>query len=166
MQTFEAWTDGSCTVHLEENRGGWAAVIKLPDNPFVQVICGHEIPATSQRMEMMALLRTLTNFTKPTRLVIHSDSAYLINTIKHKWIRRWEQNGWRNSKGGPVKNQDLWLRIDAALAMHDVKFVKVKGHSGVEYNELADHWADKARTKLLSTLQSKGQLASVDYQHI
>ena len=117
----------------------------LPLNPYYEPMSGYEFNTTSQRMELTGLLRVLQRFTEPTQIVCHSDSAYLINTIKRKWIAGWRLNGWKNSKGGDVANRDLWEEIDALVQFHTVSFVKIKGHTGEHFNEMADQVAGQAR---------------------
>lgn len=148
---IDAWTDGSC--HHENRVGGWGAVIRLQGSPFIGEIFGTVHDTTSQRMELTALLGVLQYFESPMKITIHSDSAYMINCIHQKWIDRWLKNGWLNSKGDPVSNKDLWISIHELLDFHQVAFVKVKGHTGVEFNERADVLADKGRKAGLASME-------------
>lgn len=148
---IDAWTDGSC--HQEDRVGGWGAVIRLQGTPFVGEISGTFHDTTSQRMELAALIGVLEYFKTSMKITIHSDSAYMVNCIHQKWIVKWLANGWKNSKGDPVKNKDQWIRIYELLDFHEVAFVKVKGHTGVEFNERADVIAGEARQAGLASLK-------------
>lgn len=150
MPLIEAWTDGSgCT---RTRTGGWAAVIKLPGSPFVQEIYGAVEDTTSQRMEMTALLRVLEHFEERRDLIVHSDSAYVINCFEQNWIAGWRKRNWMTSKGTPVANRDLWENLETQMRRHKVHFIKVRGHAGHEYNERADVLAGQARKTLLTRI--------------
>jgi hypothetical protein len=95
----------------------------------------------------------LQHITKPSKFLIHADSAYVVNAIRQKWIPNWRRNGWINSKGKPVANRDLWEQLAEEIAWHEsVSFVKVKGHRGIEHNERCDRLADKAKRQHLDTI--------------
>jgi ribonuclease HI len=146
MATIEAWVDGACD---KLRNGGWAVIIKLPDSPFIDSIVGSQIDTTSQRMEMTSLLRVLEHFEEPRHFIIHSDSAYVVNCFQQKWIAGWRRKGWINSKGKPVVNRDLWELLEEQVERHlSVRFIKVKGHSGSKYNDMADKLAVRARKDL------------------
>lgn len=151
---IEVWTDGSGPPPVKKGElcvgvGGWAAIVKLPDNPFVEKLSGAERATTISCMEMTALLKALERFEDPRAFIIHTDSSMLMNAFTEGWIESWKRNGWINSKRKPVANRDLWEQLNEAACKHiSLRFVKVKGHSGLDYNDQVDELANRARTKL------------------
>lgn len=146
---IEIWTDGSCSTE-HPKAGGWAAIIRLPGSPFTEELSGGELGTTSQRMEMTALLRALERFTEPRHLVVHSDSAYVVNCFKQNWIATWRVRDWITSSDKPVANRDLWEMLHEHVERHaSVTFRKVKGHAGHDLNERADELAGAARLEEL-----------------
>ena len=107
-------------------------------------IWGAEKPSTNNRMEQMALLAGLQALKRPTAVQVHIDSSYVMKAFTERWIDGWQRRGWKNSKREPVLNRDLWEQLIAAVEPHDMKFLKVKGHAGVELNELVDQLAVRA----------------------
>ena len=134
------YTDGSAT----KNRSGWGW-IAYDEKGRCNYYYGQERGATNQRMELMAALKGLefwdTFFSDKHDVTVYTDSAYLYNCYTDKWWINWENNGWVNSKGDPVANKDLWKNLIKFFQNPQVKFEKVKGHSGHTYNELADKLA-------------------------
>jgi len=130
--------DGACAGNqFKGNRGGWGAVILYQG--AAREIKGGEKNTTNQRMELTACIEALASLEgKGLDVVVHSDSAYLVNGMQQKWYERWERNGWLNYSRRPVENRDLWERLLALVRAHRVTFIKVAGHSGVEHNERAD----------------------------
>ena len=104
---------------------------------------GGEGHSTNNRMELMAAISALEALKKPCRVDLHTDSQYVQNGIS-SWIKNWKRNGWRTAEKKPVKNADLWQRLDAAIARHDVRWHWVKGHAGHALNERADKLARDA----------------------
>ena len=158
MEIIECWVDGSGpskrAIKGQEVRGvgGWAAVLFVVGNPFIDEISGAVEDTTSSRMEMTAVIKALQHITKPSKFLIHADSAYVVNAIRQKWIPNWRRNGWINSKGKPVANRDLWEQLVEEIARHEsVAFVKVKGHIGIKHNERCDRLADRAKRQYLDT---------------
>jgi ribonuclease HI len=151
---IEAWTDGSGPPPVKKGEkcigiAAWAAIVKLHDSPFVQELTGGEPMSTTSRMEMTAVLMVLTHFKQPCEFVIYCDSALVVNCFRRGWIASWRKKGWINSKQEPVANRDLWEALDAEVQRHaSVEFVKVKGHAGVEYNEMCDRIARQTRDSL------------------
>lgn len=96
---------------------------------------------TNNRMELLAAIRGLQALKRPLTVDLHSDSSYVINAFKQRWIQKWQANGWRTSSKKPVENQDLWLELLDAMRPHKVNWVQVKGHAGVEHNEACDKLA-------------------------
>ncbi|NLT11445.1 MAG: ribonuclease HI [Clostridiaceae bacterium] len=130
----DVYTDGACSGN--PGPGGWAAVIVF--GQIEKEISGGEALTTNNRMELMAAIEALKQLNKPCRVRLHSDSAYLINAFTQGWIDSWKRNGWKNSTRQTVSNIDLWQQLDALSAKHKIEWIKVKGHSGHEYNERCD----------------------------
>jgi ribonuclease HI len=130
------YTDGACSGN--PGPGGWGAILTFGDNE--KELSGGEPYTTNNRMELMAAIAALEQLTKPCRVDVHTDSQYLRNGIM-SWINTWKRNGWRTSDKSPVKNVDLWQRLEAALARHEVHWHWVRGHAGHAMNERADQLA-------------------------
>ncbi|MDP6377243.1 MAG: ribonuclease HI [Pseudomonadales bacterium] len=142
--TVEIFTDGACRGN--PGPGGWAALLRYGDHE--KMISGAEAETTNNRMELMAAIRGLERVKRSSRVVLTTDSQYVRQGIT-QWIGRWRANGWRTAGRTAVKNQDLWQRLDAAVAQHDVEWLWVKGHSGHEENERVDQAAVAAIDELL-----------------
>ena len=127
------YTDGACSGN--PGPGGWGAV--LLSGPHRKEICGGELATTNNRMELMAAIQALESLKKPCKVEVHTDSKYVQQGI-HEWIHGWKKRGWLTADKKPVKNADLWRRLDEARQGHDVQWRWVKGHAGHELNELAD----------------------------
>jgi ribonuclease HI len=110
---------------------------------------GGEPATTNNRMELMAVIEALTTLTRPCDVVLHTDSTYVMKGIT-EWIHSWKAKGWRTAAREPVKNVDLWKRLDEAAARHRIQWVWVKGHSGHDGNERADKLANKGVASLAS----------------
>jgi ribonuclease HI len=132
-------TDGACSGN--PGPGGFGAILSFGD--VEKELKGSEPHTTNNRMELMAAITALEALKKPCRVDLHTDSKYVQDGIS-KWIHGWKRNGWKTADKKPVKNMDLWQRLDAALARHDVKWHWVKGHVGHELNERADQLARDA----------------------
>ena len=130
------YTDGACSGN--PGPGGWGAV--LISGPHRKEICGGEPQTTNNRMELAAAIAALDALKKPSRVDLHSDSEYLRNGIS-MWIESWKRNGWRTSAKQPVKNVELWQRLDIARQRHEVNWHWVRGHAGHIENERADELA-------------------------
>ena len=130
------YTDGACSGN--PGPGGWGAV--MISGPHRKEICGGEAQTTNNRMELAAAIAALDALKKPSRVDLHSDSEYLRNGIS-MWIEGWKHNGWRTSAKQPVKNVELWQRLDAARQRHEVDWHWVRGHAGHTENERADELA-------------------------
>lgn len=131
---MEIYTDGACSGN--PGPGGWAAVLLY--GPHEKEIFGSEPNTTNQRMELTAAIKGLESLRKPCRARIYSDSAYLINAFNQGWIENWQRNGWLNSKKEPVSNADLWRRLVELAEIHQIQWIKVKGHSDNKYNNRCD----------------------------
>lgn len=144
MDKIIIYTDGACAGNQnDKNKGGYGAVLKYKGN--TKEIFGGEYNTTNNRMELrgcIEALKTLKRLDIPVE--IYTDSAYIVNCINQKWYVKWQSNGWKNSKKNPVENKDLWVELLGLIdSLKDINFFKVKGHSGVELNELADKLANK-----------------------
>ncbi len=127
------WTDGACSGN--PGPGGWGAILRFGDTE--KELCGGEAMTTNNRMELTAAIMALEGLTRPCALDLHTDSQYLRGGVTG-WIAGWKRNGWRTADKKPVKNIDLWQRLDAAAAPHEVAWHWVKGHAGHDENERAD----------------------------
>ncbi len=129
-------TDGACSGN--PGPGGWGVILEF--GQLKKELKGGELHTTNNRMELMAAISALESLKKACRVDLHTDSQYVRNGIM-TWIHGWKRNGWKTADKKPVKNIDLWQRLDAALNQHDVKWHWVKGHAGHDLNERADELA-------------------------
>jgi ribonuclease HI len=130
------WTDGACSGN--PGPGGWGAVLLYGDRE--KLLKGGEADTTNNRMELTAAIEALGALSRPCAVDLHTDSQYVKGGITG-WIHGWKKNGWKTADKKPVKNVDLWLRLDEALKRHKVTWHWVKGHAGNEANEKADELA-------------------------
>lgn len=112
-----------------------------PKTGRIKDLAGGEPMTTNNRMELLGAIRGLQALKRPLTVYLHSDSSYVINAFKQRWIQKWQANGWRTASKKPVENQDLWLELLEAMRPHKVEWVQVKGHAGVEHNEACDKLA-------------------------
>ncbi len=148
-QTTTLYTDGACINNGSKTAAGGWAVISI-SNGIETTLSGQEANTTSNRMEMTAVIKGLENLQgERSEVLIYTDSKY-VQLGCTEWLEGWKANGWRTSDRKPVKNQDLWIRLDELLRMHQAVFKWVKSHSGDHYNELADRLASDAALKLTS----------------
>jgi ribonuclease HI len=141
----EIFTDGACRGN--PGPGGWAALLRYQDTE--KVVRGAEPESTNNRMELQAAIEGLAQLKRPSKVVLTTDSQYLRQGI-NDWIPKWKRNGWRTAAKKPVKNQDLWERLDALVALHDIEWHWVKGHSGHRENELVDEAANLAIDEMMN----------------
>ncbi len=139
----EIFTDGACSGN--PGPGGWGAILRY--NGVEKELSGGAPETTNNRMEMMAAIQALEALKRPSRVKLHTDSTYLKDGIT-KWIHAWKAKGWKTANKKPVKNQDLWRRLEEALEHHDVEWVWVRGHAGHPENERADELARAAIERL------------------
>ncbi|HET8899163.1 MAG TPA: ribonuclease HI [Rhodanobacteraceae bacterium] len=130
---LEVFTDGACLGN--PGPGGWAALLRW--GATEKLLAGHEAATTNNRMELMAAIQALEALKRPCRLRLSTDSQYVMRGIE-EWVANWRRNGWRTAAREPVKNQDLWQRLDAAVAPHDIEWCWVRGHAGHVENERVD----------------------------
>lgn len=136
------YTDGACSGN--PGPGGWGAILRYGDK--VKEISGAEAETTNNRMELMAAIMALESLKRPCTVDLYTDSEYVRGGME-QWIKKWKADGWK--KKGGLKNADLWQRLDAIAAKHDVKVHWVKGHSGHPENDRADELATNAIRELL-----------------
>ena len=137
---YKIYTDGACTGN--PGPGGWGAVIFDQDDKQ-RNISGSENNTTNNRMELLAAIMSLKKIKSNSNVVIFTDSTYVKNGIT-EWMKNWKKNGWKNSSKKPVKNKDLWEKLDKLCEANSVSWKWVKGHSTNEFNNLADELATKA----------------------
>ena len=142
-QPVDIYTDGACSGN--PGPGGWGAILRY--NGIEKELSGGDPGTTNNRMEMMAAIAALEALKRPARVRLHTDSTYLKDGIT-KWIHAWKARGWKTANKKPVKNQDLWQRLEAALVPHQVTWFWVKGHAGHAENERADELARTAIDRL------------------
>jgi len=137
-------TDGACSGN--PGPGGWGAVLHYGNTE--KELCGGELQTTNNRMELMAAIQALEALKRPCRVELHTDSQYVQKGI-HEWIHGWKRRGWRTADKKPVKNEDLWKRLDEARLRHEVDWRWIKGHAGHEFNERADALARQGMAEIL-----------------
>ena len=130
------WTDGACSGN--PGPGGWGAILKYGD--YEKLLKGGEPLTTNNRMELTAAIAALESLSRRCSVSLHTDSQYLRGGVTG-WINGWKRNGWRTADRRPVKNEDLWRRLDEAARRHDIDWLWVKGHAGDAHNERADRLA-------------------------
>ena len=135
----DIYTDGACSGN--PGPGGWGVLLDY--NGSEKELSGFEPETTNNRMELMAAIQALEGLTRPCIIRLHTDSTYVKDGIT-SWIHNWKRNGWRTAARKPVKNVDLWQRLDEALIQHEVSWHWVKGHDGHPGNERADVLATSA----------------------
>ncbi len=136
MSRVAIWTDGACSGN--PGPGGWGVVLTFGDT--TRELSGGEPHTTNNRMELSAAIAALEALKRPCAIDLHTDSQYLRQGIT-QWLQGWKRNGWKTADRKPVKNDDLWRRLDDAASQHDIDWRWVKGHAGEEMNERADELA-------------------------
>jgi ribonuclease HI len=134
----QAFTDGACKGN--PGPGGWGVLLRWGQTE--KELCGGEAQTTNNRMEMMAVIAALESLTRPTSIEITTDSQYVKRGVT-EWMSGWKRNGWLTAGRKPVKNRDLWERLDGALTRHQVRWHWVRGHTGHAENERADRLANQ-----------------------
>jgi ribonuclease HI len=141
--TVEIYTDGACRGN--PGPGGWGVLLRYKGKE--KTLHGGEAQTTNNRMELMAAIRALESLTRPCRVHLTTDSQYVMKGIT-EWMANWKKRGWKTAGRQPVKNVDLWQRLDKALQQHDVSWEWVRGHTGHPENELADQLANQGIDEL------------------
>ena len=137
MKEVILYTDGACSGN--PGKGGWGAVLIYGKSE--KQMSGINELTTNNQMELTAVIEGLKALKEPCKVTVYSDSAYVVNAFQQDWITGWVQNNWRNSKKEPVANKELWEELINLTKLHNVEFVKVKGHAGNKYNEICDKLA-------------------------
>jgi|SRR5579872_3507140 len=139
LPAVEIFTDGACSGN--PGRGGWGAILRYRDTE--KELSGGEAQTTNNRMEMTAAIVALETLKRPCRVRLYTDSQYLRDGIT-QWLKGWKARDWRTADKKPVKNIDLWQRLDAAAQPHEIEWLWVRGHAGHPENERADALARSA----------------------
>jgi ribonuclease HI len=146
------WTDGACSGN--PGPGGWGAILWYEGRE--KELFGGEELTTNNRMELLAAISALEALSRPCAVDLHTDSQYLRGGVTG-WINNWKRNGWRTADKKPVKNEDLWRRLDEAAAQHDIAWKWVKGHAGDTMNERADELARRGMRPFLPKRREAAQ---------
>ena len=137
MKQVTIYTDGACSGN--PGAGGWGAVLFYKD--IKREISGYQENTTNNQMELTAAIKALDMLKEPCEVQLYSDSAYLINAFNQDWIIGWQMNGFRNANKKPVQNIDMWQKLIEFNNIHNITWIKVKGHSDNEYNNRCDQLA-------------------------
>ncbi len=140
---IEVYTDGACRGN--PGPGGWGASLRFNDQQ--KDLYGGEEKTTNNRMELMAVIQALESLTRSSTVKVYTDSKYVLDGMT-KWLPNWKKKGWKTAAKKPVKNVDLWQRLDAAVQLNEVSWQWVKGHSGDEGNDCADRLANRGIDEL------------------
>jgi ribonuclease HI len=145
VQVLDIYTDGACRGN--PGPGGWGAVLLSP--PHRRELKGYERDTTNNRMELGAVIGALNALKRPVKANVYTDSQYVLKGIT-EWLPQWKARQWRTADKKPVKNQDLWQVLEAAVAKHELQWHWVRGHAGVPENERCDELANEAIDELLA----------------
>lgn len=148
MKEIHIYSDGACKGN--PGPGGWGAVIQYGKHE--KEISGGDIDTTNNRMEMMAAINALKMLIEPCKVILFTDSKYVIDGIT-KWVEGWKRNGWVNASKKPVRNSDLWHELIAAAKDHQIEWTWVKGHNGNAGNERADKLASDAAVAISTQIE-------------
>ena len=143
LTEVELWTDGACSGN--PGPGGWAALLRVREHE--RVLSGGETLTTNNRMELTGVVEGLRALIRPCRVRLHVDSSYVKNAFTNGWLIRWQRDGWMTSGKHPVKNRSLWQELLSEASRHEIEWVKVTGHAGVELNERVDRLACAERDR-------------------
>lgn len=142
---IEAFTDGACRGN--PGPGGWGVLLRFNDHE--KRLSGGEAETTNNRMELMAVIQALESLNRQCAVKLTSDSQYVLKGI-NEWMDNWKKRGWKTAAKKPVKNVDLWQRLDKARQSHEIEWVWVRGHSGHIENEIADELANQGIDEILA----------------
>jgi ribonuclease HI len=152
MTDVELYTDGACRGN--PGPGGWGVLLRARGKE--RELCGGELMTTNNRMELTAAIEGLAALTRPCSVAVYTDSEYLRKGIG-EWLPKWKKAGWRTAARKPVKNEDLWRRLEDAAARHRIEWHWVKGHSGHDDNDRADALANRGLDDILTSGLASGQ---------
>ena len=144
MEEVIIYTDGACSGN--PGPGGWGSILMYKGN--LKEISGGKADTTNNVMELTAVIEGLRLLKFPCKVKLYSDSAYVVNAFQQKWIYGWLKNGWKNASKEPVKNKELWQELYDLTKVHEVEFIKVKGHADNEYNNRCDELARNAISEI------------------
>ncbi len=147
--TVRIYTDGGCRGN--PGPGGWGVLLRYKDHE--RTLYGGEVMTTNNRMELMAAIMGLESLSRPCKVHLTTDSQYVKKGIT-EWIAQWKKRGWKTAAKEPVKNEDLWRRLEIAVQRHEVDWHWVRGHSGHVENELVDTLANRAMDELTANLRT------------
>lgn len=147
MKRVDIYTDGACSGN--PGPGGWAAILLYKGKE--KILTGFEESTTNNRMELLGPINALEALKEPCTVNIYTDSAYVSNAFLQNWLDKWQKNNWLTSKKTPVENRDLWERLLQLSKLHDVTWIKLRGHSDNEINNRCDELARKAIEEAKST---------------
>lgn len=146
MKQIDIFTDGACSGN--PGPGGWGTILRYKGTE--KELCGGEDDTTNNRMELLAVIKGLESLKERCNVTVHTDSKYVMDGAS-KWIDGWKAKNWKTANKKPVKNKDLWQKLDEALQQHNVSWIWVKGHSGHVENERADALARRYYEELQNT---------------
>ena len=144
MDKVIIYTDGACSGN--PGKGGWGAILMYGD--IKKEISGGNPNTTNNQMELTAPIEALKLLKRPCEVKVYSDSAYLVNAFLQGWLKNWKKNGWKTADKKDVKNKELWLEIDKFMQIHNIEWIKVKGHADNEFNNRCDELAVNAIKEL------------------
>ncbi len=147
MKQVDVYTDGACSGN--PGPGGWAAILSYKGQE--KILTGYEESTTNNRMELLGPINALEALKEPCKVNIYTDSAYVSNAFLQNWLEKWQKNNWLTAKKTPVENRDLWEKLLELCKLHNVNWIKVKGHSDNEKNNRCDELARKAIDAAKST---------------
>lgn len=150
MKEIDIYTDGACSGN--PGPGGWGVVLIYQEKK--KELSGYQPETTNNRMELFAAIQGLSALKESCVVNLYSDSSYLVNAFEKHWIEKWQRNGWKTSTKSPVENQDLWKLLLIHVRKHQVRFIKVKGHSDNQYNNRCDEMA------VAAIKNGRGQISS------
>ena len=143
MKVVELFTDGACRGN--PGPGGWGVLMRYGDKE--KSLCGGEADTTNNRMELTAVIEGIAALSQPCKISVTSDSTYVLKGVQ-EWMPAWKKRSWKTASKKPVKNVDLWQKLDAVITQHDIAWHWVKGHSGHTENEIADQLANRGIDEL------------------